>query len=253
MMTTVSLNKTDFSHFQVQADLHVVISVKDFKAIVTHAQALDAVLNALYSDAGRPLQFVYKKGAVLCQYTLMTSGENRALPTANAPSSNRRAPSVAATSFSQPKPASTAMPPPPRPRDRNMRSLGRRDATSDSGSAAPTGKEESLFVSQDEDEDRAWDPPNYETSEETLGWDASGVGVCEIPSHRYLLTLQESLFTQRLQDKRAPAPETATAQQQEWPDIMSPTQRLSQVCLNTVLCSFQLTPASGPETVLDFL
>jgi cell cycle checkpoint control protein RAD9A len=179
MMTTVSLNVTDFSHFQVQSDLHVVISVKDFKAIVTHAQALDAVLNASYSDAGRPLQFAYKKGAVLCQYTLMTSGENRALPTASAPSSNRRAPSAAAGSFSQPKPTSTAMPPPPRPRDRNLRSLGRRGAASDTSSAAPTGKEsESLFVSQDDDEDRAWDPPNYETSEETLGWDASGVGVC---------------------------------------------------------------------------
>jgi cell cycle checkpoint control protein RAD9A len=181
MMTTVSLNTTDFSHLQVQTDLHVVISVKDFKAIVSHAQALDVVLNAFYSDAGRPLQFAYKKDAVLCQYTLMTSGENRVLPTASAPSSNRRAPSVASAatgSFSQPKPTSTAMPPPPRPRDRNLRSLGRRGAASDTGSAAPTSKEsESLFVTQDDDEDRTWDPPNYETSEETLGWDASGVGV----------------------------------------------------------------------------
>ncbi len=182
MMTTVSLNTSDFSHLQVQNDLHVVISVKDFKAIVTHAQALDAVLNAFYSDAGRPLQFVYRKGAALCQYTLMTSGENRALPTASASSSHRRAPTAAASSFSQPKPASSAMPPPPRPRDRNLRSLGRRDAANEASSAAPTGKEsESLFVSQDDDQDRAWDPPNYETSVETLGWDASGVGVCREP------------------------------------------------------------------------
>jgi cell cycle checkpoint control protein RAD9A len=187
MMTTVSLNTSDFSHLQVQNDLHVVISVKDFKAIVTHAQALDAVLNAFYSDAGRPLQFVYRKGAVLCQYTLMTSGENRALPTASASSSNRRAPSAAASSFSQPKPASSAMPPPPRPRDRNLRSLGRRDAANEASSAPPTGKEsESLFVTQDDDEDRAWDPPNYETSEETLGWDASGVGVCRDPFAPFL-------------------------------------------------------------------
>jgi hypothetical protein len=71
-----------------------------------------------------------------------------------------------------------------------MRSLGRRGTDNDAGSAAPTGREpsESLFVSQDEDEDRAWDPPNYETSEETLGWDASGVGVCwNFPSSLFSL------------------------------------------------------------------
>jgi cell cycle checkpoint control protein RAD9A len=179
MMTTVSLNTSDFSHVQVQNDLHVVISVKDFKAIVTHAQALDAVLNAFYSDAGRPLQFVYKKGAVLCQYTLMTSGENRALPTTSGSSSNRRAPSIETSSFSQPKSTPAAMAPPPRPRDRALRSLGRRGTANDPSSVPSNGKEsESLFVTQEEEEDRAWDPPNYETSEETLGWDASGVGVC---------------------------------------------------------------------------
>jgi hypothetical protein len=37
------------------------------------------------------------------------------------------------------------------------------------------------------------------------------------------------MSTQRLRDK--PATQTVAAQQQEWPEIMSPTQRLSQVGL----------------------
>jgi cell cycle checkpoint control protein RAD9A len=180
MKTTVILNTGDFSHMQVQENLHIVISVKDFKAIVTHAQALDAVLNAFYSDAGRPLQFMYKKGSVLCQYTLMTAGENRALPAMSGSSSNRKASSNESISIPQPKSQFTSMPPPPRPRERrNLRSLGRRGTASDATSAVSNGKEsDNLFVTQDDDEDRAWDPPNYDTGEETLGWDASGVGVC---------------------------------------------------------------------------
>jgi hypothetical protein len=72
----------------------------------------------------------------------------------------------------------------------------------------------------------------------------------DILSYCSLLNLaQESVFTQRLLDK--PAAETAAAQQQEWPEIMSPTQRLSQVGSRRILRALRLILVTGPETFLS--
>jgi hypothetical protein len=79
----------------------------------------------------------------------------------------------------------------------------------------------------------------------------AALGYVDTPSYASLLNLaQESLFTQRLLDK--PAAETAAAQQQEWPEIMSPTQRLSQVGLRRIFRALRLMLVTGPETFLGF-
>lgn len=72
----------------------------------------------------------------------------------------------------------------------------------------------------DADEDRAWDPPDYENDdgEDLLGWDASGG--------------QNSGFQPTLRDSgsHAPSPRATRSTENEESQKMSATQRLSQVC-----------------------
>jgi hypothetical protein len=57
---------------------------------------------------------------------------------------------------------------------RNVRTLGKRNTPN----PTPRSKDsESLFVSQGDDDEQTWDPPDYGNTEETLGWDVSDTGV----------------------------------------------------------------------------
>lgn len=178
MKTTVILNKSDFSQFEVEENLHVVISVKDFKTIVTHAETMDATLRACYSRPGRPLQFSYEKPGLICKFTLMTAGEARAnVPTGPTKAANAKKPasksgvSTTTTTTTQPPPSQSM--PPPQPRTEGRRStqtLGRRADNNPPAQPVVRKESESLFVSQEEDRD--WDPTNYDDNEEMmLGWD----------------------------------------------------------------------------------
>ena len=158
--------------------------VKDFKAIVAHAETLDASLSAFYSRPNRPMQLSYDSGGLSCQFTLMTHGDfkgnpatsgaatavaPRKVPVAPEPGIQSRSESIArigagsmdppsrsAThSFSQDlsRPRTTRLSPPP--------------ARVNSGS-------ESLFLRDDSNDDRQWDADRYrDEDEDTLGWDAS--------------------------------------------------------------------------------
>jgi cell cycle checkpoint control protein RAD9A len=178
--TAVILNVGDFEELRVQEKLHSIISVKDFKAIVTHANALDTTLSAYYSSPGRPLQFNCRKDDLYCQFTVMTAGDNRKTPTASttttttASSSRRASVQPQGASFEQRQASSKTMPPPARPEARrNPQSLGKRTSTSTSTATESQAQEsDSLFVPAD-DGDRLWDPQNLADNEESVGWDAS--------------------------------------------------------------------------------
>jgi cell cycle checkpoint control protein RAD9A len=154
----------------------VVISVKDFKAIVTHADTLDAVLNTCYTKPGRPLQFGYDQPGISCRFTLMTASDSRSpavADTGNKATARKPSTEQASAANTDRQRQSRIMLPPPRPEGRrNTQTLGRRKPDDETNSAQPSRQEsETLFVPQ-EDEDRTWDPTNYDDGEEMLAWDS---------------------------------------------------------------------------------
>lgn len=200
LVTAVAVNTSDFEDFSVQAGLHIVISVKDFKAIVLHADTLKTSLRAYYSHPTRPLQFSYGCDGLLSEFTLMTSGDYTGTPptptltprqpTATPQQQSRQASNApsAASERTSTHSMRSEMPPPVQPASRRdqhgrLRNPGSRQPSTappqsqTAGSQAEPEDEESLFVPHDdarmqEEEDAAWAPIDYE-KEETLGWDAS--------------------------------------------------------------------------------
>ncbi|CAD0097979.1 unnamed protein product, partial [Aureobasidium mustum] len=83
--TAISLHIQDFDDFHAEEDIHIVINVKDFKAIVVHAETLKAPMSAQFSRPGRPLLFRYTDKGLTCEFILMTTGISQAVPPATAP------------------------------------------------------------------------------------------------------------------------------------------------------------------------
>lgn len=83
--TAISLHIQDFDDFHAEEDVHIVINVKDFKAIVVHAETLKAPMSAQFSRPGRPLLFRYTDRGLTCEFILMTTGISQAVPPATAP------------------------------------------------------------------------------------------------------------------------------------------------------------------------
>ncbi|KAF2673167.1 hypothetical protein BT63DRAFT_147837 [Microthyrium microscopicum] len=229
LKTTVILNGGDFEKLSVQEQLHIVVSVKDFRAVVLHAESIDTVLHAYYTSPGRPLQFAYNKGSMNCQFTLTTAGEYRGTTIQPAPvgaATRHRSESERA---SKPPPSrAKVMPPPPAPSGRrNTKTLGKRRPSAPDRSAETSrdNQDEPLFVPMEND-DRNWDPPSYDNAEESLGWDASEE--------------TESLFSRQIREQEARAAAAATKRKEEVPETgpdesqeasisLSPTQRLSDI------------------------
>ena len=210
--------------------MHIVISVKDFKAIVTHAETLRGPISAHFSFPTRPLQFSYQNSGMHCDFTLMTTGDYRNASSTPNPNfiSNR---SASRQSSIVPPPVSirqvSEMPPPParaagtKPFSRQNQRSSLDGQTSHPQTAGSDPDSESLFIPGAVD-DQTWDPPNFEPEEEEemLGWDAS----LEHPSNRVHPTFRDSgtAAPQNQQPERGPA----AFQSQEG---LEPTQRLSQV------------------------
>ena len=68
----------EFNDVEVQDKLHIIISVKDFRAILQHAQLVSGELVTCYSDPGRPMKLSYNGDGTLCEFILMTVGEKDA-------------------------------------------------------------------------------------------------------------------------------------------------------------------------------
>jgi Rad9 len=240
LKTTVALHATDFSSLSVQDNLHVIINVRDFKAIVTHAESLGTSISAMYSSPGKPLQFAYEKDDLSCQFTLMTGNDHRASskqanprPIVNAKTAPVQRPAV---QMRIQETAPNTLGPPARPENRrNPRTLGKRNPSASQSVTVTSSRRESesLFVTQGEEEDQTWDPPNYEDTGESLGWDIGEAGVRSRREVRNMLINQGSIL-QREQSTRSLIPATDFDQQLLESTAFAPTQALSDVSISTL-------------------
>ncbi|KAI1326637.1 Rad9-domain-containing protein [Xylariaceae sp. FL0255] len=192
--TSIAVERDEFDSFFVEEDkLHIVIGVKDFRAIIQHAFILRSDVKAKYSTPAKPMQFRYDGDAIKCEFLLMTIGERgapgqkakRARANAKAPrgpgleaSTSRatsRAGSHAPTLVAPPQ----AVAPPPKTRPNPIPSLRPGVERSFHRPPPATLEEEALFVPQDQDNDEQWNPVTLDEDDEEdqnarLGWDASG-------------------------------------------------------------------------------
>ena len=199
------MDASDFEDFVVQEKLRIGISVKDFKAIVAHADSLRASVKARFSYPTRPMQLSYEAEGMLCEFTLMTVGESRdaSMTPAPAPASvtdrsrqssvATREPSTRATSAREPSmpvqqaPERTnasqmAPPPPPASRGSLRGNTAQGQDRPSQRPPQPSQDPESLFIPVDDD-DHQWDEPNYGDDDDVLGWDASADNVNQHPSN----------------------------------------------------------------------
>jgi cell cycle checkpoint control protein RAD9A len=206
----VAIDTKDFGDFLVEEKLHVAISAKDFKAIILHADTLNATLVARYTRPCRPLQLSYEAEGMICEFTLMTRGEvgetsatsslgnARELPARPLPAAEKATPAGSAE-------MAPALNPIQLPKNATAQSSFH-DATNQEAATRPLQREpvsidpDSLFLPVDDDQQ--WDEPNYgDEEEDTLGWDASidHVSLCDsISAILLLIPLPRMSYAQAL-------------------------------------------------------
>ncbi len=187
LQTSITIDNLDFDNFKVEEQLHIGISVKDFKAIVTHAETLKTSITALYSFPTRPMQLSYHEHGLQCDFTLMTIGDYRGSSVTPAPAAVRqmsptlveRAPSLQPTIKTAVRPKTTTMPPPSQPLSRSFTKEPQSQRMQRPSPPPPKASldPESLFLPAEEDDDRIWGERNYDDEQDTLGWDASANNV----------------------------------------------------------------------------
>ncbi|KAI9646766.1 hypothetical protein NHQ30_004765 [Ciborinia camelliae] len=228
LRTTIAVETLEFVEFTVEEQLHIVISVKDFKSIIAHAGISNTNIRALYSNPSFPMQLTYSEDGIHCEFILMTTGEARAAsitPAANGSRAASKKPAVRqpleATSTLKRTRSGSAMAPPAGPapnlaRENTTRKISRPSPPP----PQPSIQSEALFLPADDD--RRWDPVDYEDEDnEMLLWDANvDESSASDPSRR----LQET------QNKSHPEPEVSNERYVTVPtQRVAPTQRLSQV------------------------
>ena len=80
LQTSIAVEVDEFDDIEVEDKLHIVISVKDFRAIIQHAGSTGNVLSARYSLPARPIQLSYSSDAISCEFLIMTVGERGSNP-----------------------------------------------------------------------------------------------------------------------------------------------------------------------------
>ncbi|KAL4997008.1 Rad9-domain-containing protein [Aspergillus recurvatus] len=188
--TSVAIDKTDFENYLADDSVHIAISLKDFKAVISHAETARVLVTARYARPCRPLQLAYDYDGIRTEFTLMTTGEAgpEGLPSSAGPvrelsarqtpaprSATAHAPAQTGNSNSA-NARQTAL-----PRGRPIRPLtgtstrGTQQSTQATVATqpAPSTKFDSLFVPADDD--RQWDVAEDEEAEaeDMLGWDAT--------------------------------------------------------------------------------
>lgn len=189
----------EFDDIEVAEDLRVIISVKDFRSILQHANWTSSELNATYSRPGRPMKISYNGDGIICEFILMTvddkiagiaqkkgktraSAQSAVRPVLDAPSS-KSAPGAVNNAVRARTPQQqeaedqpTRMPP---PRRTNAPRSSQFDIRAPLKQPPSTLKSESLFLPQeDDDEDEQWQPVNPDEEDDNdenarLGWDTS--------------------------------------------------------------------------------
>ncbi|KAI9158925.1 DNA repair protein rad9 [Paramyrothecium foliicola] len=194
LQTSIAVEADEFDDIDVEDKLHIVISVKDFRAIIQHAGITGNDLSARYSLPARPIQLSYSSDAISCEFLIMTVGErgsnptqktkkgrkNKAQPSGAHLEATSRRTSVAPSELPQ-EPVHAQVPPPSRPQIPNptppvsaVRASASRIGVFDlrpsqRPAPPPTMRSESLFV-----EDEGWEPVRDEEDQEEdvrLEWD----------------------------------------------------------------------------------
>lgn len=261
LQTSIAVEADEFDDIEVEDKLHIVISVKDFRAIIQHAGIAGSALSARYSVPARPIQFSYAGDALSCEFLIMTVGERgsnpaqktkkgrKAAPSSNAPrlEPTSRKTSVAPSEVPAPNPVVSQAPPqasarvPPstasRPVGTIRASVSRMsafDLRPSQRPPPPTLRSESLFV-----DDEGWEPvrDEDEDAEENaqLGWDHSAdphpisVSIVYQLEPDEILTKQTDSFLRLSRPEEAPRADNRVNPPAEYSTILEPTQKLSDV------------------------
>lgn len=195
LQTSIAVEAEEFDDIDVEDKLHIVISVKDFRAIIQHAGITGNDVSARYSVPTQPIQLSYTGDAISCEFLVMTVGERGTNPAQKTKKGRKNAPQStgprleATTRRPSMPPSESQQPPPPPlppslppPNSTPQMSAARASASrvgifdlrpSQKPAPPATNQSESLFV-----EDEGWEPINYDDEElmddnAKLGWDHS--------------------------------------------------------------------------------
>ncbi|KIX02400.1 uncharacterized protein Z518_08341 [Rhinocladiella mackenziei CBS 650.93] len=245
MHTSVALERKDFDDFSVQERLHIGTMVKDFRAIVAHAEAMRVPVTARYSRGNRPMQISYEDNGLLAEFTLMTRGTTNVLNTSTAstpardlsmrpgarPPESRASTAEPTSANTRPTPApDTRMPPPVLTSFRDREGGPPTLAKSNSGdsTAAPSASinPNSLFIPADDD-DQQWDEPNFEEEPDIVTWDNTADQESVSSSTRRIRDSELHSFAASMQEQNRRANTNSAGS--KFPHEIAPTQRLSQV------------------------
>ncbi|KAI9788258.1 MAG: hypothetical protein M1816_007024 [Peltula sp. TS41687] len=227
LYTSVAVDTVEFEEFSVEDKLHVAISVKDFRAVVLHADTLGISVSAQYSRPSRPMQLSYSRDGMACHFTLMTTGYFQGGTAAPAPliapgasmGSTRQEIKTTDTAEATASPVRSL---PARPRTEARDTLAEQRARRPSQAFSKTTIEYDSLFFPEQDDDRRWNDDGLRHEEEgLLGWDASAN-----------IDAMSRNFDRRMQDQQHPGPDNNSP----GPDddsheqrIVAPTQRISQV------------------------
>ncbi|KIW48515.1 uncharacterized protein PV06_01092 [Exophiala oligosperma] len=269
MHTSVALERKDFTSFDVQEGLHIGTMVKDFRAIVSHAESMRAQVTAKYSRGNRPLQITYEDNGLTAEFTLMTRGNTTAIPSAAAaasastpardlslrpvsrpPGSSSATTTEAGRASFQPAGEASSMPPPPantsmRERDTLSRpnpprpALSKIDGSGGGGGGggdsaqlpAASLNPESLFIPVDDDDDQQWDEPNFDTEPDIVTWDNTADDDVSAAAASSSRRIRDSELHSfaASMQEQNNRRQPTTTTRSRFPHEIEPTQRLSQV------------------------
>ncbi|KAF7559429.1 hypothetical protein G7046_g4711 [Stylonectria norvegica] len=263
LQTSIAVEADEFDDIDVEDKLHIVISVKDFRAIIQHAGITGNDVSARYSIPTRPIQLAYTNDAISCEFLIMTVGErgsnagqrtkkrrkNNAQNNGPHLEATSRRTSLAPSEAPQPQPQypqhPLAPPPPPSrpPPNLTPQLSAARASVSRIGAfdlrpsqrppPPPTLTSESLFV-----DDEGWEPvrDEDEDAEEDarLEWDHSVDPVSRVVpiTNDKKLTLQNppTMHMSRPEGRLTPEPRReGTEATDTQSTFLEPTQKLSDV------------------------
>ncbi|KAF4982660.1 hypothetical protein FZEAL_1767 [Fusarium zealandicum] len=243
LQTSIAVEADEFDDIDVEDKLHIIISVKDFRAIIQHAGITGNDVSARYSVPTQPIQLSYSGDAIACEFLIMTVGERGSNPGQRTKKGRKNAPqntgprleatsrrtSLAPSASQQHQQAQPQPPPASRPRQiptpqmsaarASASRIGAFDLRPSQKPPPPaTMRSESLFV-----EDEGWEPVNYdeEDAEEDarLEWDHN---VDPNPPAMHMSRVEERPVTAQPEDEH-PDPTDAES------TYLEPTQKLADV------------------------
>ncbi|KAF7533071.1 hypothetical protein G7054_g7404 [Neopestalotiopsis clavispora] len=229
-----AVERDEFDDFEVSEDsVHVVISVKDFRAITQHASPFNSEITANYSSPSRPMQLSYRGDGIKCEFLLMTVGDRAAAgQKGRKGKANARGPKPPQLEAGAGSRATSRAPSAPQAsvervrQDRPMPPLRPSNSRLSQRPPPPAfDDDDSLFVPQAQDNDNQWEPVNLNDDDEEeqsarLEWDASAQPTPSATRMR----LGTARQTSNGNTPAARGPDGTPA-----PSDFEPTQRLSDV------------------------